>query len=104
MTDLVLREMLTADFYSIMADETSDSSNAEQLVTCLRWVDNNLETHEDFLGLYSLSDLRADTMTNAIKDVFLRFDLPFSKLRGQCYDMAAVLPVKSRGRYSNTEA
>ena len=93
MSNLVLREMLTeiksVDFYSIMVDETSDSSNAEQLVICLRWVDNNLETHEDFLDLYSLSDLRADTMTNAIKDVFLRFDLPFSKLRGQyCNAMA----------------
>ena len=75
MSNLVLREMLTeiksSDFYSIMADETSDSANAEQLVICLRWVDKNLETHEDFLGLYSLSDVRADTITNAIKDVFL---------------------------------
>ena len=101
MSNLVLREMLTeiksADFYSIMADETSDSSNAEQLVICLRWVDNNLETHEDFVGLYSLSDLRADTMTNAIKDVFLRFDLPFSKLRGHCYDMAAAMAGKKSG-------
>ena len=101
MSNLVLREMLTkiksADFYSIMADKTSDSSNAEQLVICLLWVDNNLETHEDFLGLYSLSDLRADTMTNAIKDVFLRFDLPFSKVRGQCYDMAAAMAGKKSG-------
>ena len=101
MSNLVLREILTkiksADFYSIMADKTSDSSNAEQLVICLLWVDNNLETHEDFLGLYSLSDLRADTMTNAIKDVFLRFDLPFSKVRGQCYDMAAAMAGKKSG-------
>ena len=79
-----------------MTDETSDSSNAEQLI-CLRLVDNNLETHGDFLGLYSSSDLRADTMTNAIKDVFLRLDLPFSKLRGQCYDMAAAMAGKKSG-------
>ena len=101
MLNLVMREMLTeiksADFYSIMAEETCDSSNAEQLVICLRWDDNNLETHQDFLGLYSFSDLRADTMTKAIKDVFLRFDLPFSKLRGQCYDMAAAMAGKKSG-------
>ena len=79
-----------------MADETSDSSNAEQLI-CLRCVDNNLETHEEFLGLYSLSDQRADTMTNAIKDDFLGFELPSSKLRGQCYDMAAAMACKKSG-------
>ena len=34
-------------FFSIMADEATDSSNNEQLVVCIRWVDNNFEAHED---------------------------------------------------------
>jgi len=38
--------------YSIMADETADVSNKEQIVICIRWVDNNLVAHEDFIGLH----------------------------------------------------
>ena len=36
-------------------------------------------------------------MTNTIKDVFLRFAIPFLKLRGQCYDMAAAMAGKKSG-------
>ena len=34
------------------------SSNREQLVICLRWVDNCLEVYEDFIGLYSIPDIK----------------------------------------------
>ena len=35
-------------FHSIMVDETSDASNKEQAVFCVRWVDENLFSYEDF--------------------------------------------------------
>ena len=38
-------------FYSIMADETTDTSNREQFVLVLRHVDKNLVAHEEFIGL-----------------------------------------------------
>lgn len=31
-----------------MVDETSDVSNTEQLLLCLRWVDDELIAHEEF--------------------------------------------------------
>ena len=34
-----------------MADETTDSSNREQVVICFRWVDNSLSAHEEFIVL-----------------------------------------------------
>ena len=37
-----------------MVDETTDTSNTEQMVVCLRFVDNNLKVHEEVVGLYSL--------------------------------------------------
>ena len=37
-----------ATFCTIMADETGDISNKEQLVTCIRWVDDCFVIHEDF--------------------------------------------------------
>ena len=42
----------TSDYFTIMADETTDISNREQLVVCIRWTDSDLEVHEDFIGLY----------------------------------------------------
>ena len=41
-----------ATFFTIMADETADISNNEQLVVCIRWVDENFVVHEDFIGMY----------------------------------------------------
>ena len=37
-----------------MVDECRDASNTEQMVFCLRYVDDNLEEHEDTLGFYNL--------------------------------------------------
>lgn len=36
-------------FYAFMGDETTDCSNHEQFVVCLRWVDDDLQVHEDFI-------------------------------------------------------
>ena len=36
-----------------MADETADVSNKEQLVICIRWVDECFVIHEDFIGMAS---------------------------------------------------
>ncbi len=35
--------------YSIMADEYTDVANNEQFTICIRWVDEKLEDHEDFI-------------------------------------------------------
>ena len=54
----VLRDIATslhsAEFYSIMVDETTDVSNKEQAVLCFRWVSDDLIAHEDFVGLYGI--------------------------------------------------
>lgn len=51
----VLRKVMVSlhsvPFLAIMLDETTDSSNKEQAVFCIRWVDNKLEAHEEFIGL-----------------------------------------------------
>ena len=49
-----------------MSDECTDSSNREQLVICIRWIDDQLEPHEDFIGLYQVDDIRADTLVAVI--------------------------------------
>ena len=50
----VVESICSAPFLTIMVDETTDVSNAEQVVVCFRWVDSNLEPHEEFIGLYQV--------------------------------------------------
>ena len=88
----ILREICDlirgAPFYSIMADEVTDSSNREQVV-CLRWVDQHLEPHEEFVGLHVVDTVASDRITTVLKDVLLRMNLNLSNCRGQCYDGAS---------------
>ena len=85
----IVQNVSKAVWYSILADETRDISNKEQLTVCLRWVDENFEIYEDFIGLVQLSDTKASTVYISIKDVLLRLSLPMNMCRGQGYDGAS---------------
>lgn len=65
---------------------TTDISNKEQAVIVLRWVSNDFEVNEEFLGLYNVPTIDVTTLTMAAKDTLCRINLPMTKLRGQCYD------------------
>ena len=69
-----------------MADECADITNEEQLVICFCWVDENLEVHEDFVGLHPLCGTKADTTVKVILDTIQRMGLKIKNTRGQCYD------------------
>jgi len=68
-----------------------DISRQEQLVVCIRTVDNRLNVSEHFLGLYSMEKCNAQSISSAILDVLLRCNLSISNLRGQAYDEASVM-------------
>ena len=87
----------SASFYTIMVDECPDVANQEQLVLCLRWVDNALEVHEDFIGMYHMENVSADTIVAVIKDCLLRLNLNLNRCRGQCYDGAGAMAGCKRG-------
>ena len=87
----VIRDLVSeirGGFFSIICDEYTDISNKEQLTICIRWVDKELEAHEDFLGFYNVPDIGAETIVSAIKDVLLKLQLSLVNCRGQCYDGA----------------
>ena len=75
-----------SDHFSVFADETADVSNKEQLVICVRWVDDNLEVHEEFIGLRELEDCSSASLADEIKGVLRKLNLSLTKLRGQCHD------------------
>ena len=94
----VSADLQGSPFLTVMADETTDSSNREQVTLILRRVTDDLQVHEEFLGLYHVASIDAATLTTAIKDVLIRLNLPFEKLRGQCYDGASAMNSSKRAK------
>lgn len=86
-----------AKFFTIMIDECTDVSNHEQLVLCLRWVHEDLEVHEDFIGLYHVPNTCSETLVASIKDCLLRMNLNLNRCRGQCYDGASAMAGSKNG-------
>ena len=85
-------------FCTIMVDETTDASNREQVVICIWWVGEDFKVHEDFIGLFMVDAIDADTIFAVIMDVLRRLNLSVSKnIRGQCYDGAATMSGKQSG-------
>ena len=86
----VLREVAeniqNVDFYWIMCDEATDVKNVSELVVCLCWVDDELEAHDEFIGLKNMSNTDTDSIVRGLKDVLLWMHLKLNKCRRQCYD------------------
>lgn len=97
----ILREIAgnigSAEFFTIMADEATDVANVSQLVLCIRWVDDELNTYEDFIGLHSLDEMNANMIVRVIKDVLLRMNISLQKCRGQCYDGCSTMTGEKSG-------
>ena len=94
MASTILRKIarkLAGELFSIMVDETTDISNTEQLVFCIRYVDSQLNSDEEFIGLHSLESTTAQSITHTIQDILLRLSLQFENCRGQCYDGASAM-------------
>lgn len=81
----------SAPFLSIMIDETTDVSNREQVVVCLRWVDRGLQAHEEFIGLHAVESTAATVLVGVVRDVLARLNVSINKIRGQCYDGASAM-------------
>ena len=79
----------TSIHFAVVVDGTQDSSGHEQESVCIRYVDNQLNVHETFVGLFTPPDTSGQTLANVIKDVLLRLMLPVGNLRAQTYDGAA---------------
>ena len=57
----------TSKFQCIMCDECTDTSSREQLVICIRWIYQQLQPQEDFIGLYKIDDISASTIVSTVK-------------------------------------
>ena len=64
-----------------MVDKATNVTNISQLTLCIRWLDDNLDCYEDFIGLHSLDVAKADTVAAFIKDVILRMNFNLKNCR-----------------------
>ena len=78
-----------------MADEITDSSNEEQFVICLRWVDHDLVTHEELVGLYAVDNFTSESLVNSLKDVLLRMGLSVQNCQDSVMTVRAIWLVVS---------
>lgn len=60
-------------------------------------MDENLEAHEDFVGMAQLDITTAASIVKTIRDCLMRFNLQLSDCRGQCYDGASVMAGSKSG-------
>ena len=93
----VSRSIADSHCFSIMADECTDCSNKEQFTINIRWVDLQLNEHEEFIGLYQVNTIDCHTLVSAIRDVLQRMNVLISDCRGQCYDGASNMSGARKG-------
>ena len=56
-----------------------------------------IEVQEDFIGLYSVDRIDAETLFRVIKDTLLRLNVSLCRCRGQCYDGASSMSGSKTG-------
>ena len=61
----------------------TDTSNREQVIVCLRWIDEQFEAREEFIGLHKVYQIDSDTIVAVLKDTLLRMNLKIENCRGQ---------------------
>ncbi|XP_074266505.1 uncharacterized protein LOC141589780 [Silene latifolia] len=77
-------------FFGILADESADIADKEQMTLCLRYVDYKTgEVKERFLGIVHVGDTTSLTLKAAIEKLLGANSLTLSSVRGQGYDGAS---------------
>ena len=87
--DIVNEVNQQSKYFGIVVDGTQDINGVEQESICVRYVNDSLNSREEFLGLYSTDKTTGKAIADIVKDVLLRLQLPLANLRSQTYDGAA---------------
>jgi len=95
-TKLVIEE-LDGGHFAILADESSDVYQNEQLAVCLRYVDKKGRAVVRFLGLAHVEDTTSLTLKAAIQKMLMEYNLTFAMVRGQGYDGASNMKGNANG-------
>ena len=91
-TDKIIADLKANKFYSIIADEAKDISNMEQMSLMLRFVDQEMNIREEFVGFLDCKyGLKGEQLAKIILDALRDFDISIADCRGQGYDGAGAV-------------
>ena len=87
---IICNKVRESGFYSIIVDESRDSSKQEQMSFVLRFVSDG-SVHEHFLTFIHAEKLDAASLSSYIKQLIFTYDLDPNKMVSQGYDGASVM-------------
>jgi hypothetical protein len=87
------------EFFSILADETTDASGKEQLSISVRYL-QDYKLHEDFLQFVEVTDLTGKGLANTLLSTVRNLGFDLTYLRGQGYDGCSTMS----GKYCGVQA
>ena len=94
----LISEIKKAKFFSVLADETPDVSNKEQMPVSIRFVDSKAEIREVFMEfVHCQNGTSAVSIKSCIMDSLQSLGLERGHLRGQGYDGASNMGGKCAG-------
>ncbi|MCH9717061.1 MAG: DUF4371 domain-containing protein [Gammaproteobacteria bacterium] len=90
--ETICQRVKEAGFFSIIADESRDTSKKEQMSFAVRYVDmNDGCVHEHFLTFIHAEGLDAASLSSYIKQLLTTYDFDTNKMVSQGYDGASVM-------------
>ena len=101
----ILRQLINdikeAQFFSVLADETQDNSNKEQMPTEMHFVDKNSTIREEFVEFVHCKDgISGESIAGKIVETLERCSLEMTNCHGQGYDGAGNMSGKYIGASS----
>ncbi len=102
--DIIRKKLLEmvrkAGFFSVIADEATDTANDEQLSICVRFLHGGVP-HEKFLAFHECqSGVTGEAIADDILSKLAEWQLQLHLLCGQAYDGAGAMAGKSKGAAS----
>ena len=85
----VISDVRFQKWYLVMADETRDVINREQLVVTMHWVTAIYEIEDNFCGLLRLDGTTSECIYMTLSQYLVSLGTAFDNCRGQAYDGAS---------------
>ena len=92
----IQEEVRKAVYFTVLADESKDTSKKEQVVVAVRYCLNN-SIHKEFVGIAEAQGLDADGLTDTIIRQLRRIDANMKNCVGQGYDGASLVAGRLNG-------
>ncbi|XP_076348019.1 zinc finger MYM-type protein 1-like, partial [Tachypleus tridentatus] len=92
----ISKEIMKAEHFALMVDETKDVSKQEQLSIMVRY-HHQQSLHEEFLDFTGAEGLDADSLLKKIMETLAKCGIVHNACIGQCYDGAAVMSGHNSG-------